>query len=99
MRVGIWLGKIMKEDVGGGATFQFSLLDEIAKYKSNHQFYLFVEDDDNCTNLIKNYGGLVNFINIKNIDKIKEIIPKKKFFRKFRKKKSEIILIKLFQLT
>ena len=93
MRVGIWLGKIMKEDVGGGATFQLSLLDEIAKSKSNHQFYLFVEDDDNCSNLIKNYGGLVNFINIKNIDKIKEAIPKRKFFKKSKKKNSAITLI------
>ena len=56
MKVGIFIGEIQPEQSGGGATFQSSVLEELLKTKSQHNFYLFYQsehdlfnDSANCT--------------------------------------------------
>jgi len=78
MRVGIWLGEIIKEDIGGGATFQINLLQEIAKIQSNHQFYFFIDYDGDHKKLIKTYDNSLNIINLRKPEQKTKI----KFFSK-----------------
>ncbi|MFM7620659.1 MAG: glycosyltransferase, partial [Alphaproteobacteria bacterium] len=65
MRVGIWLGEIIKEDIGGAATFQSNLLHEMINNKYNHQFYFIIDYDGNHKKLIKTYDDSLNIINLK----------------------------------
>lgn len=64
MRIGIVLGEIIKEDVGGGATFQSNLLQEICRLNSHHKFYFFIEYDNDEKDLAKHYKCSHEFINL-----------------------------------
>ena len=60
MRVGIYIGKIQEKTSGGGATFQANILAELAKTKSEHEFYILY---DNSEKLFEDKNN-IRFINM-----------------------------------
>lgn len=46
MRVGIYIGKIQDVTIGGGATFQLSIVNELVKTNSNHELFIFYDSPE-----------------------------------------------------
>lgn len=47
MRVGIFIGKMQDPKSGGGSTFQSSIIKQLIKTNSNHEFYIFYQGKAN----------------------------------------------------
>lgn len=60
MRVGFYIGEIHKETIGGGHTFQMSVIEKLMQMQSNHEFYFYYKSPKN---LFKNNEN-ATFINI-----------------------------------
>ncbi|GDX36829.1 hypothetical protein LBMAG18_13400 [Alphaproteobacteria bacterium] len=65
MRVGIWLGEIINEQLGGASTFQSNILKEISQTKSNHQFYFFAKFNPNEQEIFEKICSSVKIFNLK----------------------------------
>lgn len=87
MKVGIYLGRIMDEQVGGGSTFQISLLKQLLTYQSHHEFYFIYKSDNIDINKLSNLLGIELNNKFINITSSKAYSKKRKFFSKKIKEK------------
>lgn len=62
MRIGFYIDYIVPETTGGGSVFQSSIINEIKKYKSHHQIYVFYKSNHNIFGDIEG----ITFINLNN---------------------------------
>lgn len=60
MRIGVYIGKIQDATAGGGATFQKSILAELAKTESKHEFFILYDNEKKLFEDNKN----IKFINM-----------------------------------
>lgn len=78
MRVGFYIGELQNETLGGGHTFQTSIVNGLLNTKSNHEFYFYYKAE---TNLFKSNEN-VKFINMHFEKDIK--IKNKLFYKKIK---------------
>lgn len=76
MRVGFFVGKIQNEKIGGGHTFQMSIIEGLMNVESEHEFYFYYHSQNNLFEDTKN----VKFINMKF--ECTTIVKKKLFYKK-----------------
>lgn len=89
MKVGIYVGKIQHEQMGGGHIFQINIIESLMEAKFNHEIYFYYESE---TNLFQNTHN-IKFINMKLEKSLK---LKRKFMRK-KKREQQTFLDALVQ--
>ena len=92
MNIAFHLGILQDKQIGGGYTFQQSVIEEIIKYDFKTKVYIYYESNENIFSDIKNF----KFINLK-YDKdyiVRKIIKKRLFINKKRNIKSLDKLLK-----
>lgn len=77
MRIGIYIGKLQDSKVGGGSTYQLSLLNELMKIDSEHEFFILYDNEKRLFEDKKN----ITFINM-NVNKEKSKFNFKNLFKK-----------------
>lgn len=88
MRIGVFVGRIQNEKIGGGHTFQVSLIKGLINTDSEHEFYFYYHSDNNLFEDVKN----IKFVNMK-FENAK--IKKKLFFKKKKKNDSYLNILTL----
>lgn len=81
MRIGFYVGEVQGEELGGGNTFQSSIIDDLINYSTTHEVYFYYKSDKNLFEGKKD----INFVNMNFEQTIK--YKKKLFFK--RKKKTQ----------
>lgn len=79
MRVGFYVGEIQDKTLGGGHTFQMSIIEGLTKIKCGHEFYFYYKADTNLFDSNEN----IKFINMKFES---SAVKKRKLFSKKNKK-------------
>jgi len=89
MRVGFYAGELQSEKIGGGHTFQTTIIKGLMAASSEHEFYFYYKNEQNLFENTKN----IKFINIYFE---KKLIKKKiRFFKNKSKKNNEDVFNKL----